>query len=175
MRLIHRAPGDDDADLARRLQRHLRHLPVVMLEDRRLPCGLVVDFLAIGPGGVTVITDAGPVDAPLRVERLHGIFGASAELLRDRGAADRTALLWPILDRVTVVRNIVAGNAGVHGALCLDDRAVLQALRPLHAHGILVAGARSVARLAARQGRLVDTEVADLVDRLHAACPPALV
>jgi hypothetical protein len=173
VRLIHQTPTEDD-DLARRLQRHLRHLPVVMLEDRLLPTGMVVDFLAIGPGGITVIADAGPVEGPLRVERLRGIFGSSAEVLCDRGAADRTTLLVPVVQRVATVKRIVAGDAGVVGALCLDDRAP-EALRPLHAHGILVAGARSVAGLAARHGSLVDTEVAELVDRLHATCPPALL
>jgi hypothetical protein len=173
MRLIHQPP-EDDADLARALQRHLRHLPVVMLQDRLLPGGLLIDFLAIGPGGVTVIAEAGHIAWPLHVEHVRGVFGARAELLCDERAADRTALVAPVRARLMAVRRIVDGTASVQGALCLDDGAQPEPLRGLEVHGVLVGGPRAVAALSARQGRLVDTEVAALVDLLHATCPPAL-
>ncbi len=96
-------------DLARVLQRALRHLPVVMLHDRRLPGGLLADHLAVGPGGVTVVAGwrASDVPAPLTVECLRGIFGARAELLRDGACADRTALVAPVRDRVIAVRAVL--------------------------------------------------------------------
>jgi hypothetical protein len=174
VRLIHGALADD-ADLARSLQRHLRHLPVVMLHDRLLPGGRLIEFLAIGPGGVTVIAGAGRLAGPLQVERLRGLFGGTAELLRDGNEADRTALLASVREQLVTVRGLVDGAAGVEAALCLEDGGTPEALHPLEVDGVVVAGPRAVAALAARQGRLVDTEVATLVDRLHAACPPALL
>src|ERR1700712_5006823 len=58
-------------DLARTLQRALRHLPVVMLHDRRLPDGMLAKHLAVGPGGVTVVGgwSLTEVIQPLAVER----------------------------------------------------------------------------------------------------------
>src|SRR6185369_4884237 len=109
-------------DMARTLQRALRHLPVVMLHDRRLPGGLLAEHLAVGPGGVTVVAawSAADLPGPLTVERLRGIFGARAELLRDGALADRTALVAPLRERVGVVRRVIEDLAPVVGALCLD-------------------------------------------------------
>ena len=168
--------GGSGRDLARALQRALRHLPVVMLHDRRLPNGLVVDHLAIGPGGATVISGWSVADlpAPLTVERLHGIFGARAELLRDGAAADRTALVGPVLARVEGLRAAIEDYARVEGALCLDGDEEAARLRPLVVEGVMVAGPRAIAELSARDGDLQDYELASLVDALDAALPVAL-
>jgi hypothetical protein len=171
----HRGEG---ADLARTLQRALRHLPVVMLHDRRLPGGLLAEHLAIGPGGVTVVADwsAADLPGPLTVQRLRGIFGARAELLRDGACADRTALVAPVRERAEVVRRVIEDMAPVVGALCLDgarDDDPLP-LRPVRVEGVLVGGAREVADLAARDGDLHDYELAALVELLDGALPPAL-
>src|SRR4051794_11161604 len=125
--------GVPERDLARGLQQALRHLPVVMLHDRLLPSGLVVEHLAIGPGGATVIAGWPVADlpAPLTVERLHGIFGARADLLRDGAAADRTALVGPVLARVAGVREVIDDWVSVQGALCLDGDETTARLRPL--------------------------------------------
>jgi hypothetical protein len=178
VRLVHPTLEDDDADLARHLQRHLRHLPVVMLHDRVLPGGQLAEFLAIGPGGVTVIAAAGGLAAPLRVHRLRGVFGAHAELLCDGTDADRSALLAPVRERLVAVQRLVEDAAPVAGALCLtdtDSTDVPNLARSLRVGGIVVGNARAVAALAAREGPLVDTVVAALVDRLDAACAPALL
>jgi hypothetical protein len=165
----------NEGDLARDLQRHLRHLPVVMLHDRLLPGdGLLVAHLAIAPGGVTVIQAAGDLAPPLRVERLRGVFGARAEVLRDAAGGDRTGALAPVRERVTALRRLVGDAAPVDGALCLTTGAVPPAVRPLFVGGILVAGPKASAVFAARQGALTDIEVASLVEHLHASCPPAL-
>jgi hypothetical protein len=163
-------------DLARVLQRALRHLPVVMLHDRRLPGGLLADHLAIGPGGVTVVAggQASDLPAPLTVECLRGIFGARAELLRDGACADRTALVAPVRERVVAVRAVIDDLAPVEGALCLDGPEDVAPLRPLTVEGVLVGGPTAVAQLAARDGDLHDYELAALVDLLDAALPPAL-
>jgi hypothetical protein len=163
-------------DLARVLQRALRHLPVVMLHDRRLPGGLLADHLAVGPGGVTVVAgwQASDVPAPLTVECLRGIFGARAELLRDGACVDRTALVAPVRDRVVAVRAAIDDLAPVEGALCLDGPEDVASLRPLTVEGVLVAGPAAVARLAARDGDLHDYELAALVDLIDAMLPPAL-
>lgn len=162
-------------DLARALQRELRHLPVVVLNDRLLPGGTVVEHLAIGPGGVTVIASWNVAErpAPLRVERLRGIFGARGELLRDGEREDRTALVAPVRAQTTTVRKVLDELAPVEGALCLDGDQPT-ALRPLEVEGIVIAGPKAIAELAARDGDLQDYELAALVDYLDGALPPAL-
>jgi hypothetical protein len=163
-------------DLARALQRALRHLPVVMLHDRMLPGGLVAEHVAVGPGGVTVIAawSAADAPAPLTVERLRGIFGARAELLRDGACADRTALVGPIRRLVTVIRTVIDEMAPVQGALCLDGEEPATRLRPLQVEGITVGDAKAIAELAARDGDLHDYELTALVELLDAALPPTL-
>jgi hypothetical protein len=174
--LLEESPAAGTAgDLARDLQRHLRHLPVIMLHDRLVPAdGLLVAHLAIAPGGVTVIEAAADLAPPLRAERLRGVFGARAEVLRDAAGADRSAVLAPVRERVIALRRLVADAAPVEGALCLTSGAVPPAVRPLLVGGILVAGPKASAVFAARQGALTDIEVASLVEHLHASCPPAL-
>jgi hypothetical protein len=172
--LLHGEQGLDDRDLARALQRELRHLPVVMLHDRLLPAGLLLEHLAIGPGGVTVVAGAGELPEPLQVECLKGIFGARAELLRDGSAADRTALVAPVRQRVMAVRDLLEDFAPVVGALCLGGEGAPQRLRELQVDGVLVAGPKAVAALAAREGDLRDYELTALVDLLDGLCPPAL-
>jgi hypothetical protein len=166
-------------ETARALQRALRHLPVVMLHDRRLPGGLIAAHLAIGPGGVTVVADwsAADLPGPLTVERLRGIFGARAELLRDGALADRTALVAPVCERVEVIRHVIDDLSSVAGALCLDGAGEDEPLplRPLRVEGVLVGGPREVAALAARDGDLHDYELAALVELLDGALPPALI
>jgi hypothetical protein len=172
--LLHDA--DDELDLARALQRALRHLPVVVLHDRLLPGGLLAEHVAIGPGGVTVVASwsAADLPEPLQVECLRGMFGHRAELLRDGVDADRTALVAPVVARVAAVREAIDAMAPVAGALCLDGEQETTPLRPLTAEGILVARPRAVAALAARDGDLHDYELAALVDLLDAVLPPAL-
>ena len=173
--LMHEA--DAEHDLARALQRALRHLPVVMLHDRVLPGGLLAEHLAIGPGGVTVVAGFAAADlpAPLQVESLRGMFGTRAELLRDGTLEDRTALVAPVRERVEAVRVVIAEMTDVEGALCLDGQdAGPERLRPLEVGGILIANPREVAALAARDGDLADYELAALVELLDGALPPAL-
>jgi hypothetical protein len=175
--LTRHAPGTGEArDLARELQRALRHLPVVMLHDRRLSAGLLIEHLAIGPGGVTVIAGWSVADAPapLTVERLRGIFGARADLLRDGASADRTALLAPVLARVGAVRDLIDDMTSVVGALCLEGEEPAVPLRPLEVEGVIVAGPRAIAELATRDGDLHDYELTGLVDFLDSALPVAL-
>jgi hypothetical protein len=173
--LLH-GPSDDgvDDDLARHFQRHLRHLPVVMLHDRRVGDGLVAAHLAIAPGGVTVIEEAGDLALPLSVERLRGVFAARVELLRDANAADRTGALAPLWERLAAVRRVVADAAPVEGALCLAPSAAPPALRALTVHGIAIGDAKAVAAFAARPGELSDVAFASLTEHLHASCPPAV-
>jgi hypothetical protein len=174
--LRHGAGGCDERDLARALQRALRHLPVVMLHDRLLPGGLLAEHVAVGPGGVTVIAGCDATDAPepLTVERLRGIFGARADLLRDGACTDRTALVAPVRRRVVAIREVIDEMASVEGALCLDGDEPATRLRPLLVDGITIAGPKAIAALAARDGDLHDYELAALVELLDAALPPAL-
>jgi hypothetical protein len=175
-RVLQQHGGGDGRDLARALQRALRHLPVVMLHDRVLPGGLLAEHVAVGPGGVTVIAGWSVADAPapLTVERVRGIFGARTELLRDGTRVDRTALVAPIRDRVRAIRAVVEEMAPVDGALCLEGEETAQRLRPLRVAGVMVAGPKAVAGLAARDGDLHDYELAALVDLLDGELPPAL-
>ncbi len=136
--------GGDEHDLARALQRALRHLPVIMLHDRLLPDGPLVEHLAIGPGGVTVVARWSTGEPPT------------------------------IRARVTAVQEVVGELAAVEGALCLDTEEPAVAPHPLEVDGIVVAGPKAVAALAARDGDLRDYELTALVDFLDAALPPAL-
>jgi hypothetical protein len=174
--LLHGPAVEDetDPDLARALQRALRHLPVVMLHDRLLPAGTLLEHVAIGPGGVTVVASAVDVTEPLHVEALHGMFGAHAELLRDGASADRTALVAPLREQVLTVRQLLDGFAPVVGALCLPSDGALEHLHALHVEGVLIAGPKAVAELVARDGDLRDYELAAVVDLLDGLCPPAL-
>jgi hypothetical protein len=166
---------DDGHDLARTLQRALRHLPVVMLHDRLLPDGLLVEHLAVGPGGVTVVASwsAGDIPSPLTVERVRGMFSAHGELLRDGALGDRTALVGPVRDRVAAIRALIEEMAPVEGALWLDGE-VVPRLHPLVVEGVVVAGPKAIAALTARDGDLQDYELTALVDFLDGALPPAL-
>jgi hypothetical protein len=174
VRLVHEPVDEDERDLARALQRRLRHLPVVMLHDRLAPGALLVEHLAVGPGGVTIVAGAGELPEPLRVERLHGIFGARAELLCDGAAEDRTALVAPVLRRVAAVREAIEDMAPVFGALCLPGDGDPRRLRSLRVEDVLIGGPKAVAALTARDGDLQDYELASLVDWLDQLCPPAL-
>jgi hypothetical protein len=126
------------------LQRALRHLPVVMLHDRLLPGGAMIEHLAIGPGGVTVVARWSAGEPPA------------------------------VHERVTAVQELLGELAGVEGALCLDAEETGVRRQPLEVDGIVVAGAKAVAALAARDGDLRDYELTALVDFLDAALPPAL-
>lgn len=163
-------------DLARTLQRALRHLPVVMLHDRRLPGGLLAEHLAVGPGGVTVVGgwSLAEVVQPLAVERLRGIFGARAELLRDGAREDRTALVAPLRERAVAIRVALDDYAPVAAAVCLDGEESVERLRPLLVEGVLIGGPKAVAELAAREGDLQDYELSALVELIDTALPPAL-
>ncbi|HMJ32282.1 MAG TPA: hypothetical protein VK501_00080 [Baekduia sp.] len=172
--LVHGPQAEDDRDLARALQRRLRHLPVVMLDDRLLPGALLLEHMAVGPGGVTVVAGAAELIEPLQVECLRGMFGAHAVLLRDGTAADRTALVAPVRERVAVIRRLIDDYAPVLGALCLTGEGGPERLRALEVEGVLVAGPKAVAELAAREGDLRDYELASMVDLLDRVCPPVL-
>lgn len=136
--------GVEGPDLARALQRALRHLPVVMLHDRLLPDGPLVEHLAIGPGGVTVVARWSTGEPPA------------------------------IRSRITAVQELIGELAPVEGALCLDTEEPADPPHPLEVEGIVVAGPKAVAALAAREGDLRDYELNALVDYLDAALPPAL-
>lgn len=170
------ADASRSRDLARTLQRALRHLPVVVLHDRCLPGGLLAEHLAVGPGGITVVGgwSLAEVIQPLAVERLRGIFGARAELLRDGAQADRTALVAPLRDRAVAIRTAIEDYAPVAAALCLDGEEAVERLRPLHVEGVLIGGPKAVAELAARDGDLQDYELSALVELLDGVFPPAL-
>jgi hypothetical protein len=115
-----------------------------MLHDRRLPGGALIEHLAVGPGGVTVV------------------------------GGWSTAEPAAVRARVTAVQELIGDLAVVKGALCVDGEGTATRLHPLEVEGIVVARAKDIAQLAARDGDLRDYELAALVDYLDAALPPAL-
>jgi hypothetical protein len=136
--------GVDEHDLARALQRALRHLPVIMFHDRLLPDGTLAEHLAIGPGGVTVVARWSAGEPPA------------------------------VRAQVAAVQELIGELAAVEGALCLDAEETGVPRHPLEVDGTVVAGPKAVAALAARDGDLRDYELTALVDFLDAALPPAL-
>jgi hypothetical protein len=131
-------------DLARALQRALRHLPVVVLHDRLLPNGPLIEHLAIGPGGVTVVASWSADEPPT------------------------------VRAQVMAIRELIGDLATVEGALCIDGEELATRVRPLKVDGITIARPKAVAQIAARDGDLRDYELTALVDFLDAALPPAL-
>lgn len=177
LRLIHGEPAGDESleddeleDLARVLHRALRHRPVVLLHDRRVDGASVIDHLAIGPGGVTVIGTTRALRPPLRVARLHGVFGARAEGLHD-AAGDQTARILELREQVFAIRRHIDDVVTVKGALCPQFPGVTGIL-PLDVGGILVGDAKAVAQLAAREGHDAELNLAALVDAIDRTLEP---
>ncbi len=176
LRLIHGEPagdepeGDELEDLARVLHRALRHQPVVLLHDRRVEGASVIDHLAIGPGGVTVIGATRELRPPLRVARLSGVFGARAEGLHD-AAGDQTARIVELREQVFAIRRHIDDVVSVKGALCPQFPGVTGIL-PLDVGGILVGDAKAVAQLAGREGHDAELNLAALVDEIDRTLEP---
>jgi len=176
LRLIHGGPdgadpeADEPEDLARALHRELRHRPVVLLHDRRVPSAPIIDHVAIGPGGVTVIAAARDLRPPLRLERVAGVFGARAEGLHD-AIGDRTDRIVAVREQVFALRRLLEDSVSVKGALCPQFRGGAAPM-PLTVGGILVAGPRTVADLAWRDPQSMELDFAPFVDRLDRALEP---
>lgn len=176
LRLIHGEPagdepeGDELEDLARVLHRALRHQPVVLLHDRRVEGASIIDHLAIGPGGVTVIGATRELRPPLCIARLSGVFGARAEGLHD-AAGDQTARIVALREQVFAIRRHLDDVVTVKGALCPQFPGVTGIL-PLDVGGILVGDAKAVAQLAAREGHDAELNLAALVDEIDRTLEP---
>jgi hypothetical protein len=172
LELVHGEPADDDhtEDLARVLLRALRHRPVFLLHDRRVEDGSIIDHLAIGPGGLTVIAVARDVQPPLGVERIAGVFGARAERLHD-AVDDQTARVLQVREQVFILRRMTGDAISVKGAICPRAEG-LEQLHPLDVGGVLVANPTTVAALARRDEDSIDLDITALVDRLDRALEP---
>lgn len=157
-------------DLARILHRALRHRPVVLLHDRLVDDGSIIDHIAIGPGGLTVIADARDLEPPLSVQTLRGAFGRRRTTLHDAGG-DRTDRLQLVRAQIRELSLHVPVTASIRGALCLGEPAQ-QPILPIEAEGVLVGDARAVADLANRNSERGDVDVPELVDRLDRALEP---
>jgi hypothetical protein len=161
---------------AKRLERHLGGLGVLLMHDRRIPGSRAnIDHIAAGPGGVTVI-DSKNYKGTVRVERRGGLFSARRTELRV-GGRDRSKLVEGVLWQIEHVKAALcdAGmhEIGVEGALCFVNGEELPLFRHLSMSGVTIDGTRHVAKVAARPGTLsgerVEATYRELVERL----PPA--
>lgn len=137
---------------------------VVLLCERRIARGRRVDgHLAVGPGGVTVITGTA----------LRGPVRAHAGALHIAGR-DRSALLDGLEHALGSVHVALVARTDVpvHGALCLPNATGVPTFGHVMVRGVLVDGPRAVARLASRSGPL-DADDVDKVAGLLAALFPA--
>jgi hypothetical protein len=168
---------EDEEKVATRLRRLLEGSGVHLLRDRRLAghSKANIHHLAVGPGGVTVI-DAKAVRGDVRVETVGGVFSQLEQLLKV-GGRDRTRLVRTVRGQAEVVRTCLATH-GLHTvevrcALCFADGSGLPLLRRLELDGVIVDGAKRVAKLARRPGSLREAEVQRVLQALAAALPPA--
>jgi hypothetical protein len=147
-----RARGERPAD---RLERLVASHGVMLLHDRRVPpARTVIEHLAIGPGGVTVIAMA--PEEPGERER---------DLLVE-AVARHAALVRTMLERAGV-------DADVAGALCLPGGETLPRLGHETVGGVAIGVPRQIARLARRQGPLDAAGVARVAALVARAFPPA--
>jgi Nuclease-related domain len=156
---------------AERLEKHLAGHPVRLLHDRRIPGRgrANVDHLAVGPGGVTVI-DSKTHHGEVRVERVGGLFTDRHSILKI-GGRDETKLIDGVERQVKLVSAALTrvgfGDLDVRGALCFPDPDGLP-LRQLCVRGIVIDGAKPVAKLARRAGPLSADQVDQLAHQLAA-------
>lgn len=160
-----------------RLRKLLANSGVHLLHDRHLAgYGKAnIHHLAVGPGGVTVI-DANAVRGDVRVETVGGLFSQREQLLKVAGC-DRTRLVRCVRGQADIVRACLTEH-GFHAvevrcALCLADGGGLPWPRRLELDGVIVDGAKRVAKLARRPGSLREAEVQRVLQVLAAALPPA--
>jgi hypothetical protein len=159
------------------LERRLAGHGVRVLHERRIPArrasdeqrvAQVIDHLAIGAGGLTVIASRVP-RGPVRVAR-RGLLAARRELLLI-GREDRTDLVASVTAHVDGVRAAAAAagwpDLDVHGALWANVD------EPCELDGVLIARGEPIAALAARAGGLDAASVAQLWRRVGFAFPAA--
>lgn len=168
--------GQGEVKVARRLAELLDGDGVHLLHDRRMPGRgrANIDHIAVGPGGVTVI-DAKTLKGKVRVESAGGLFGPRRRQLRVKGR-DRTRLVYGVKAQAEAVRVLLAQRdiaIDVRCALCFASVDGLPWFRRLEVEGVLIDGARRVAKLAGRPGSHTAEEVDRIVRLLASALPAA--
>jgi hypothetical protein len=158
------ARNAEGEERARRLERLLAGSGVRLLSDRRVPgARAMVDHLAVGPRGVTVI-DAVREDGRARV--------VDGRLLV--GDDDRTTLVRDVLRQVEVIRLGLAAspNIPVNGAICWVEPDGLPRLRKLTVDGVLIDSARAIAEELRRPGPVSATRARQIANVLDGRLPP---
>jgi hypothetical protein len=168
--------GEGEAKVARRLADLLDGSGVHLLHDRRMPgrSKANIDHIAVGPGGITVI-DAKTAKGKVRVESVGEPFGPRRRQLRVKGR-DRTHLVYGVHAQAETVRTVLTQHGiaiDVRCALCFASIDGLPWFRRLEVEGVLIDGARRVAKLAGRPGAHKAEEVERIVRLLAAELPAA--
>jgi hypothetical protein len=145
------------ARLAGLLDRELDGLGIRLLHDRAVPgARTAADHVAVGPGGVTAISVC-RLPGEVRLIRRGRPFGRRTEHL-EVGGRDRSELLEAVEEQVAALEALLraSGQAGVDvaGALCMAAPEGLPLFGRMRSRGVLIAGSRGVAKLAARPGAL---------------------
>jgi hypothetical protein len=168
--------GQGEVKVAKRLAELLDDGDVRLLHDRRMPgrSRANIDHIAVGPGGVTVI-DAKTLKGKVRVESVGALFGPRRRQLRVKGR-DRTRLVYGVKAQAEAVRVMLAQQGfaiDVRCALCFASVEGLPWFRRLEVEGVLIDGARRVAKLAARPGAHTADELTQIVRLLAVELPAA--
>jgi Nuclease-related domain len=160
-----------------RLEKHLAGKEVKLFHDRRVPGHgkANIDHIAIGPGGITVI-DTKNYRGKVRVQKAGGLFSEPRTIL-SIGGKDRTRLLKAVKEQIELVRGALAGtddaDADIAGALCFANVDGLPLIARQELDGVLIDGARRVAKLARRPGDLDLAAIDRIKHRIGHAFPPA--
>ncbi len=158
--------GDEQRRTGELLERLLDGSGVPILHGRRIPgTGTVVDHIAIGPTGISLI-QTGDRSGAARVRRRRLMVGGEDQTGLVAGVVDQLALVRPLLEDARL------GWVPLHGALCCMGFEAPPILGRLRVSNVTVEGPRPLARMLRSQGPLSDDEVGPVADSVARCLPP---
>lgn len=158
------------------LEKRLRGTACGTLHRRQFPGGSGdIDYVVIGPGGVTVI-DSKNIAGTVRV-RTMGIGRFRHEQLIVNGH-NRPELIDGVLEQVAAIEEILSHieppmQLSVAGAICWTDTDGIPLFGTLSVRGVGVFHPRSLAKFVSRQGDLDWARIQFVADYLDRVLKPA--
>ncbi|MGH2905255.1 MAG: nuclease-related domain-containing protein [Solirubrobacterales bacterium] len=167
--------GATDHEVAAELEYRTADENVLWLHGRTRP-GTVhatIDHIAVGPGGVTVISSK-DLSGKVRVNNAGGMFGPRMDMLTVN-SRDHNALVRAIEQQVEAVKDVLAlrglPHIEVRGAICISNGDGLPLFRRLKVRGVPIDDAKGVAAVTTREGSLNSETVAVANAHLASALP----